>query len=315
MGAGETPHGATPAHDADPPAHGETLSAADARLLRGPVPEPALRWVRTATGGEVERCAPLAGGTSSAVHALDVAVAGAVRPLVLRRFVRAGWLAEEPDLARREALVLERLAPGPVPAPELVAVDPDGALAGAPAVLMTRLPGAVVWRPRELEPFLRGLAAALPAIHATPAGPDALPAYEPYALGSRRAPSWSRRPEVWEQAFALLDAPPTGAAPCFIHRDYHPGNVLWAGGAVCGVVDWAVARIGPPAADVGHCRWNLARALGRGAADRFLALCGDDAFHPYWDVAAALGGYDAAELERKDPAEEEFLARAVAACR
>ena len=36
------------------------LSAADAQLVRGPVPERALRWVRKATGGEVERCVPLA---------------------------------------------------------------------------------------------------------------------------------------------------------------------------------------------------------------------------------------------------------------
>ena len=91
--------------------------------------------------------------------------------------------------------------------------------------------------------------------------------------------------------------------------------MLWQDGAVTGIVDWASARIGAPGVDVGHCRWNLARALGQDAADRFPALAGADGHHPYWDVVAALGGYDAAV---KTPAEEEFLARAVArsdACR
>ena len=97
----------------------------------------------------------------------------------------------------------------------------------------------------------------------------------------------------------------------FLHRDFHPGNVLWTGAAVTGLVDWASAAIGPAAADVGHCRWNLARKLGLPAADRFLALTGV-AHHPYWDVAAALGGYDAAQLAAKPPAEEAFLAAALA---
>ncbi len=96
----------------------------------------------------------------------------------------------------------------------------------------------------------------------------------------------------------------------FLHRDFHPGNVLWTDGAVTGLVDWASAAIGPAAADAGHCRWNLARTLGQDAADRFLALTGL-AYHPYWDVVAALGGYDAEELAAKPPAEEAFLAAAV----
>ena len=210
------------------------LPPADARLLRGPVPAQALDWVRAATGGAIVRCAPLAGGTSSAVHAVDVAAGDATRALVLRRLVRADWLAEEPDAAAREARVLALLAPTPVPAPRLVAVDPDGAAAGAPAVLMTRLPGTAVWRPRAVEPFLRGLAGVLPAIHAVPVAPGTLPAYAPYALESRTPPSWTRRPAVWERAFARFDAPPPPGPAGLLHRDHHPGNVLWRDGAVVG---------------------------------------------------------------------------------
>lgn len=81
---------------------------------------------------------------------------------------------------------------------------------------------------------------------------------------------------------------------CFIHRDYHPGNVLWLGPRVCGIVDWVNASLGSPEADVGHCRANLVGHLGPGditdTADRFLQLymaaSDRDHYHPYWDIAA-----------------------------
>ena len=99
----------------------------------------------------------------------------------------------------------------------------------------------------------------------------------------------------------------------FIHRDHHPGNVLWQRGAVSGVVDWANASVGSPDADVGHCRLNLAGTLGLGAADRFLelhrGLTDRGAYDPYWDVVAALGGHDE---EVFTPTDERFLARALA---
>src|SRR5690349_18867671 len=134
------------------PPHGFALDPEEHRLLRGRPPAAALRWCAAAAGGPraaVTRVEALPGGTSSAVHAVDVHDGDRVHALVLRRFVRAGWLAEEPDLARHEAAALELAGASGLPVPRLVAVDGDGAAAGAPAVLMTRLAGAVDWRPRE----------------------------------------------------------------------------------------------------------------------------------------------------------------------
>jgi aminoglycoside phosphotransferase (APT) family kinase protein len=179
------------------PLHGDALSADDEELLRGPVPARAIAWVEQAARARATGVRALTGGTSSAVHAVDLADG---RALVLRRFVRPEWLAEEPDIAEREAAALTLVERCAVPTPRLVAVDAGGAEAGEPALLMTRLPGMVVWRPADLDGFLRALAALLPAIHATPADGAALPDYEPYALETREPPAWSRRPEVWERA-------------------------------------------------------------------------------------------------------------------
>ena len=301
-----------PVHSADgtttgvpTPHHGFTLSAADRRLLRSPPPARALRWCAAAAGGAVSAVEALEGGTSSAVHGLR---AGG-RELVLRRFVRPEWLAEEPDAPRLEAAVLERLESSAVPAPRLVAVDPDGSLAGDPAVLMTRLPGAIRWAADD--GFLGRLAAVLPAVHAVAPGPE-LPDYEPYALEADGPPPWAERIDVWERAFARFHAPPATAERCLVHRDFHPGNVLWTAGAVTGVVDWASARAGSPWVDVGHCRMDLARGVGVDAADRFLelycALIGRTGYDPFWDVAAVLGGFQVGDWT---PADERFLSRSL----
>jgi hypothetical protein len=77
--------------------YGFDLNPEDERLLRGPVPDNALRWAAAAvgTGSRVRLADPLAGGMSSAVHALDIEDgAGQIHELVLRRFVRLDWLAE-----------------------------------------------------------------------------------------------------------------------------------------------------------------------------------------------------------------------------
>jgi aminoglycoside phosphotransferase (APT) family kinase protein len=300
--------------------HGFHLDPDDERLLRGPVPPPALRWAAAAigAGARVRESAPLVGGSSSAVHELSVEDArGHFHELVLRRFVRQDWLAEEPDLAEREATALELLAGGALPAPRLVAVDAEGSATGAPAVLMTRLPGRIEWEPSDVDRFLRALAELLPVVHATPF-PSwlALPEYRPYPLRIRRPPAWASRPQVWRAAIELLDAGAPPGERLLIHRDYHPGNVLWQDGRVSGLVDWVNASIGSPWADVGHCRVNLASELGEPAVERFLdhyrAASGrSGGYHPYWDIAAAIGGLDDDIDAAPSPGDEDFLVRAL----
>jgi aminoglycoside phosphotransferase (APT) family kinase protein len=302
--------------------HGFELSAADEALLRGPVPAQALQWVAVELGPNARVLAswPLAGGTSSAVHAVRVDTAGSrAHELVLRRFVRLDWLAEEPDTATREAEALDLLHEVDLPTPRLVAVDVDGSVAGAPSVLMTRLPGRVEWDPPVVEGFLRELAEPLPVIHSVSVAARArLPEYQPYPLRMRRPPVWASRPDVWKRAIEALEGDrPRGDERLFIHRDYHPGNVLWHDGRVSGIVDWVNASIGSPWADVGHCRVNIASELGHDAADRFLdmyrAAAGrSDEYDPYWDISAAIGGLDEDADTQPSPADEQFLAAAVA---
>jgi aminoglycoside phosphotransferase (APT) family kinase protein len=292
-------------------------------LLRRRPPAAALDWAaaRFGPGSRVVTVRPLPSAWL-ANHALEVAGAdGTVHRVVLRRWARPGWDDEDPDFtAAREAAVLELLAPTPVPAPALVAADPDAAVCDVPALLLERLPGGPPDLAGDPGRLVEGLAEALPPIHAVevpPTGGDGARVvppyrrfYEPEGLDP---PAWSARPGLWRRAFEVAAGPPPDGHACLIHRDYHPGNTLWADGRLVGVVDWIGGSWGPPGVDLGHLRVNLAADLGLAVADRFLAahraLTGFD-HHPYWDVASAVDV--APETEASWRPAEDLVAAALA---
>jgi aminoglycoside phosphotransferase (APT) family kinase protein len=80
---------------------------------------------------------------------------------------------------------------------------------------------------------------------------------------------------------------------CFVHRDYHPSNVLWQNDRVSGVVDWVNGCRGPAGIDVAWCRHNLANLHGVPLADEFLsayvAAAGSEfKYDPYWDLMSVI---------------------------
>jgi aminoglycoside phosphotransferase (APT) family kinase protein len=203
-----------------------------------------------------------------------------------------------------------------VPTPALLAVDPDGAEAGVPAVLMSRLPGRVDWWPSDMDRWLRRLAGLLPAIHTAPLPPaGVLQPFAPHSQTSYQPPAWARYPRAWKRAAEISHEPPPCLPAVLLHRDFHPGNVLWRRSAVSGVVDWQAACTGPAVADVGHCRVNLL-TFGADAAQRFTALwqrAAGDTYHPWADVVTIIGFLD--DLRDDWASErllvEDMLARAV----
>lgn len=283
--------------------------------LRTPVPADALSWVETTIGAPVLDERPLAGGTSSAMHMLTTGAAPPHDRLVLRRYV-LDWVREEPEIPGNEALALELLAAqlGAVPAPRQVACDPDGSRLGVPMTLMTALDGAMVWNPADRTSWLRSLAELVVQIHALPTSPRQ-PDWAPYAPASREAPGWSNHPEAWLRAYEVWDGPQPPSRRVFLHRDFHPGNVLWQDGMISGVVDWVSCCAGPPEEDISHCRANLAIRHGQDWADEFLAIWQELSdtrdYHPYWDLTNVVS-FDPTQPE---PRLDEFVARAAARLR
>ena len=241
-----------------------------------------LEWVLRSLGpaAELVRVRRMHATEFVAMHAIDAHHRGVRRRLVLRRYINTDHVAEEPDIAEREARALELLANERLRTPRLVAVDPAGQELGCPGVLMTRLGGREEWCPPSIE----RLAAVAPLIHQVRA-PRNFRRYYRYYTGEQLVPPvWSKQPKLWERAFEVAEAVNVDDAPsCFIHRDHHAGNVLWSYGRVNGVVDWEPACVGPPAVDFAHVRTNLAAWMGISAARRY-AKCPDIEVDPVWDI-------------------------------
>ena len=264
--------------------------------------EKVLSWVVEAVGGghsfdSIVSIDILKGGMSSLVYRISLSRNDCVSHVVLRQFNNKDWIAAEPDLARHEAESLVRASLTTMNTPNLIAFDETGSQCGMPSVLMSHLEGEVVLTPLNIENWLDGMAEALVKIHTVQA--DDFPwVYFTYGdIATLQVPSWSSVPELWERAIKIVQGTQPEYQPCFIHRDYHPTNILWAGNNVSGVVDWVNSCRGPAGIDVGHCRLNLAMLSGVQAADQFLkAYCkyagSRFQYDPYWDILSLVNIMD-----------------------
>lgn len=298
------------------PAYGFVDDDGTRRLLRPRPPRAVLAWVEAQLGASVVSTRTLKGGQSSAVHEVTLRSTADGDPLrvVLRRYVRDD--PEEPDMPARECRTLLYLGDVGLTGPRLLAEDVTGRETGVPTLLMSRVPGRVEWSPKNTDRWLHRLVEQLPPIHAAPL-PTAgvIRTYAPYAQDAYRPPSWARWPAVWDKAIEIFHGPTPEGPKAFIHRDYHPGNVLWRRGVVTSVVDWQCASIGPPSVDVAHCRGNL---LGYGdeVVDRFTTIWEDMSgatFDPWADIVTHIGWLDGlCRADRPLYSAEDALARAVA---
>ncbi|MGW1952008.1 phosphotransferase [Streptomyces sp. NPDC001920] len=226
--------------------------------------------------------------------------------LALRTFVKPFFRRHAPGLLTREASVLTLLAgQEEVPAPRLIAVDATAEHCDHPSLLMSLLPGRVRVDEEDLDRRLELLAAQLAAIHRVV--PDDRPrTYQAWTSPERvQAPDG----ELWERAVDVIRREAPAYRGCFLHRDFHPGNVLFSGAGerlrISGVVDWVETSWGPADLDVAHCSTALALLHGPehglGFRQRYEAHGGrplaDADDHLYWRLLDALAyAPDAAKL-------------------
>jgi aminoglycoside phosphotransferase (APT) family kinase protein len=258
------------------------------------IPDNARTWIEKVAGGRVVSVAALPGATSSSLHAVDVETAdGETMSLVLRRFTNKDWVKKEPDIATREAKSVVHATEAGLPVPQLVGCDADGSKCGAPATLVTMVRGEVVLQPESWTEWLQGLAHVAARIHKVEAEGFRWK-YRRYNDRAKLAvPKWSEQPEAWRRAIEVVQEPEPVYTECFVHRDFHPSNVLWWNGRVSGVVDWVNGCRGPAGIDVAWCRHNLASLHGLLAADEFLSQYSAAAgpafeYHPYWDLMSVV---------------------------
>ncbi|MEH0526895.1 aminoglycoside phosphotransferase family protein [Streptomyces stelliscabiei] len=263
-------------------------------------------WVaeRLPEGRTVRNWTDLRGGWTSRMRGLTLDDGTG---LVLRSFVKPFFRLHAPGLLNREAEILTLLASyDDIPTPRLHAVDPAAELAAHPSLLMSLLPGSLrMAEDADLEARLDLLAGQLARIHAV------VPERRPRTYQAWTSPERVNTPggALWERAVEVIRREAPAYEGCFLHRDFHPGNVLFtgtgtgtAGGAggglrVSGVVDWVETSWGPADLDVAHCSTALALLYGvehgLGFRGRYEARGGRrpavDQDHVYWRLLDALG--------------------------
>ena len=163
------------------------------------LPGRALTWAEARASHAIVDVAAIGGGITNTKWLLRL-TEGA--PLIIRWSDPLVWGPTGREHVRREALACRLLADSNLPVPRLVASDPDGAIAGGPANLLTWRPGRV--RHERLGPAaINALAGLAVAVHrqqvkpgqrpptfsfrgpAVPAGSGLGPLARPVAAGHR----------------------------------------------------------------------------------------------------------------------------------
>ncbi|MEU0535234.1 aminoglycoside phosphotransferase family protein [Amycolatopsis tolypomycina] len=203
---------------------------------------------------------PLAsGGTVNAVYRLGDS-------LTVRLPLTEGGAAD----IEKERRALAALGELPVAVPAVVAVGEPGEGYPLPWAVHGWLDGSPALEGRPA----RGLAEFVLAVRANRvAGPPARrgrPLSTVDSFAREAIDELSRTDEPFDAAAAravwteALDAPQWTGAPCWVHGDLMPSNLLLRDGRLTGVLDWATAGVGDPAIDLIPA-WNLLTADTRGA--------------------------------------------------
>jgi len=231
-------------------------------------------WLSDTIGGEPSELVDIqliAGGRSNLTYRLTVARAGQPRLLVLRRPPLGHVLPTAHDMGR-EYRVLSALTGTRVPVARPVAFCDDTEIIGAPFYLMEHVPGAVIrtrqdasvlteLQARELSEDLADMLAAIHCVDVEAVGLAGLGRGTGYL--KRQLDRWQRQwelsvtrdvPGYGELVARLTDRLPAEGEATLVHGDFRLDNLLVTVAPrprIMAVVDWEMATIGDPLADLG----------------------------------------------------------------
>lgn len=210
----------------------------------------------------------LAGGHSNLTYRIDDAQG---RRVVLRRPPEGELLPTAHDMGREHRLI-EALGPTDVPVPEALATCADPSVIGAPFYVMGHVEGVVLHTAAAAEAaFEESERAAIGRDFVDVLG--RLHAVEPDAVGlgdlSRKEDYIARQLKTWWRQYKssrTADDPllgrvhewlqgniPEQGPARVVHGDFRLGNTITGPDArIAAVLDWEIATLGDPLADVGY---------------------------------------------------------------
>ncbi|HVN13256.1 MAG TPA: phosphotransferase family protein, partial [Kineosporiaceae bacterium] len=210
------------------------------------------------------------GGRSNLTYILD----DGTRRFVLRRPPLGHVLATAHDMSR-EHRILSALHGTHVPVPEPIAICADVDVTGAPFYVMAFVDGIVLRRRDDIAPLsdagrrqlVDAMMDVLADLHAVdPAGVGLADFGRPEGFMARQVRRWGRQldasrsrdlPGIDQFRAALAASVPVDGDGTIVHGDYRLDNLVVAGPgepdayAVRAVLDWEMAALGDPLADLG----------------------------------------------------------------
>jgi len=236
-------------------------------------------------GVDVERLLPRFGARVAAVAGLSATLVGHGRSNLTYRIDGDGrsWVLRRPPLSHvqptahdmsREFRVISALAPTPVPVPEAIAFCDDAEVIGAPFYVMEYVEGLVPVNPDEVakrfdeaqrRPLGEELIDTLAALHTVDAEAVGLGDFgKPQGYIERQVRRFTEQleriksrevPELEELARRLPSAIPPESDHTIVHGDYRLDNsIVNDAGHIAAVLDWEMATLGDPLADMGILR-------------------------------------------------------------
>jgi len=255
-----------------------SLSCDNSTAVTGPNSD--LRSWADRQAGSAGAWTAIEGATTAQLWKLELAD----QTFVIKAFVNPGFVAEYPDCVEHAVQAMAHVElHSTLAVPAVVAADPTGSIAGCPVMLMTMAQGSPMVVPtRRLFDRIIDVAEQIHVIPANGFGWTHHRYNEPTEVF---APSWFSDPGLFAELVARSAAAVSDEA--FIHRDFHPGNLLISDDVVTGVVDWDYACVGPSGEDYGRTWLNLANDFGE-QISRVFASRAARRLDPGWVAASWL---------------------------
>jgi aminoglycoside phosphotransferase (APT) family kinase protein len=202
-----------------------------------------------------------------------------------------GQLLPSAHAVEREYRVMQALAGSAVPVPRMLGLEADAGVIGTPFFVMRHVPGRLLGArlvgegsAAERAAVYDDLARVLAALHRTDWRAAGLADFgRPERFLERQVARWTAqwqasRTEPVPEMEALCEWLPRHLPPddeaTLVHGDYRLGNVLIhpTEPRIAAVLDWELATLGHPLADLGYCclMYHLPQAEG-GCSDMDLA--------------------------------------------